>query len=144
MSENRVIGRGGALPWKLPEDLAWFKEVTSGGILVMGRKTWDSIGRPLPGRETYVLSRTLREVPGARSFSDLSVFDHLVTDKTVWIVGGAEVYRLMLPRCEELLLTRVHREVDGDTFFPVFEDAFRLEETLRRTPDFTIERWVRE
>jgi dihydrofolate reductase len=143
MAKHRVIGRGGQLPWRLPEDLAWFKEATQGGILVMGRKTWESIGRPLPGRETFVLSRTPREIPGVHSFSDLAVLDKLATDKTLWIAGGAEIYRLMLPRCGELLLTRVLREVEGDTFFPAFEDDFRLAETLRETPDFRIERWLR-
>lgn len=97
MSENRVIGNGGDIPWHLPEDFKWFKETTMGGILVMGRKTFDSIGRPLPGRETYVLSRTPRNIPKVHCFNDLAVLDQLATEKTIWIAGGGEIYRQLLP-----------------------------------------------
>jgi dihydrofolate reductase len=143
MSENRVIGSSGDLPWHLPEEFAWFKKKTMGGVLVMGRKTFDSIGRPLPGRETYVLSRQPRDIPGAHSFTDLAALDHLKTDKTIWIAGGAEVYRQMLPKLDEIFLTRVHREVEGDTFFPEFEDAFTREDIIEQNEQFTIEHWIR-
>lgn len=143
MAENRVIGNAGDIPWHLPEDFKWFKQTTMGGILVMGRKTYDSIGRPLPGRDTFVLSRTPREIKGVHSFTDLEMLDHLDTDKTIWIAGGAEIYRQMLPRCEELYLTRVHRSPEGDTTFPEFEEQFELMEVLQKNTDFTIERWVR-
>jgi len=144
MAENRVIGAGGDIPWHLPEDFKWFKRTTMGGILVMGRKTYEAIGKPLPGRDTYVLSRTPREIPGVHSFTRLDALDHLQTGKTIWIAGGAEIYSLMLPRCSELYLTRVHREVEGDTYFPPFEADFDLAETVRKTDDFTIERWARK
>ena len=142
MAENRIIGNQGDIPWHLPEDFKWFKKTTMGAILVMGRKTYESIGRPLPGRETFVLSRTPREIPGVRSFTDLAMLDDLETDKTIWITGGGEIYRQMLPRCSELYLTRVHRTVEGDACFPEFEDRFELAETLSTNADFTIERWV--
>lgn len=144
MSENRVIGDNGNIPWHLPEDFKWFKKTTMGDILVMGRKTYESIGRPLPGRETYVLSRQPREIAGVHSFTDLSILHSLKTDKTIWIAGGGEIYRQLLPECSELYLTRVHREVEGDAFFPVFEDQFQLAESVHHTEDFTIERWVRK
>jgi len=143
MSENRVIGNAGEIPWHLPEDFKWFKATTMGGILVMGRKTYESIGRPLPGRDTYVLSRQAREIRGVHSFTDLSVLDHLDTDKTIWIAGGGEIYDQMLPKCSELYLSRVHREVEGDAFFPEFENQFRLNAIVQKNDDFTVEHWVR-
>ncbi|WP_269522130.1 dihydrofolate reductase [Coraliomargarita parva] len=144
MAENRVIGNGGNIPWYLPEDFKWFKKVTMGGILVMGRKTYESIGKPLPGRETFVLSRQPREIPGVHCFTDLSMLEHMEdTGKTVWIAGGGEIYKQMLPYCDELFLTRVHRTVEGDAFFPDFETAFSLKETVLQNEDFTVEHWVR-
>ena len=147
MSENRVIGNDGDMPWNLPEDFKWFKEKTMGGLLIMGRKTYESIGEPLPGRETYVLSRQTLDIPGVKSFTDLTtLLQQLETDKPVWIAGGAEIYRQTLQYCDEILLTRIHRQCEGDTFFPVFEDQFEFKEVIRENPDFTIERWekVRE
>jgi dihydrofolate reductase len=143
MSENRVIGNAGDMPWNLPEDFKWFKDKTMGGVMIMGRKTFESIGKPLPGRETLVLSRTSSDIPGVKCFTDLdSLLDELQTDKTVWIAGGAEIYRQTLPYCDELFLTRIHRECEGDTFFPEFEDRFEFNEVIRQNDDFTIEHWV--
>ncbi|MEO0510364.1 MAG: dihydrofolate reductase [Verrucomicrobiota bacterium] len=142
MAENRVIGNAGDIPWHLPEDFKWFKKTTMGGILVMGRKTYDSIGKPLPGRDTFVLSRKPQAIPGVHSFTDLEMLQHFETEKTVWIAGGAEIYRQTLDFCDELFITRVHRTVEGDTFFPRFEDQFELAEVVQENNDFTIERWV--
>jgi dihydrofolate reductase len=142
MADNRIIGNQGDIPWHLPEDFKWFKKTTMGQILVMGRKTYESIGRPLPGRETFVLSRTPRDITGVHNFTELEELDHLDTDKTIWIAGGGEIYKQMLPRCSELYLTRVHRNVEGDACFPAFEDQFELAETMLENADFTIERWV--
>ena len=90
MAENRVIGNKGVIPWHLPEDFRWFKQATMGGVLVMGRKTFESIGKPLPGRETYVLSRTTRSIEGVHNFSNLDILQKIDTDKTIWIAGGAK------------------------------------------------------
>ena len=144
MSENRVIGNAGDIPWHLPEDFKWFKKTTMGDILVMGRKTYESIGRPLPGRDTYVLSRQPREITGVHSFTDLEVLDHLETDRTIWIAGGGEIYKQMLHKCSELYLTRVHRTVEGDAFFPDFENLFSLDSIISKNEDFTIERWLKK
>ncbi len=144
MAENRIIGNQGDIPWHLPDDFKWFKKTTMDQILVMGRKTYESIGRPLPGRETFVLSRTPREIAGVHTITDLETLDHLDTEKTIWIAGGGEIYKQMLPRCSELYLTRVHRQVEGDAFFPEFEDRFKLAEIVLKTADFTIERWVQQ
>jgi dihydrofolate reductase len=144
MSENRVIGNRGDIPWHLPEDFKWFKKTTMGEILVMGRKTYESIGRPLPGRDTYVLSRTPREIAGVRSFTDLEALDHLKTNQTIWIAGGGEIYKQMLGKCSELYLTRVHRSVAGDAFFPEFESDFQLDSVMEKNDDFSIERWLKK
>lgn len=146
MAENRVIGAGSRIPWHLPEDFRWFKATTLGGTLVMGRRTFESIGRPLPGRLTVVLSRS--PDPGrfpaeVRVVPSLEVLDTLALPRPVFICGGAEVYGQALPRCAELLLTRVKRRAEGDVLFPPFEHLFDLAEILRDTGDFTIERWVR-
>lgn len=143
MSENRVIGNAGDIPWHLPEEFKWFKQATMGGVLVMGRKTYESIGQPLPGRETCVLSRQAPDIPGVTSLSDVQQVRDIQTDKTIWIAGGAEIYRQTLDDCDEVLLTRVHRHCEGDTFFPEFEEPFELAEVIEKNDDYTIERWVR-
>jgi dihydrofolate reductase len=143
MTQNRVIGNQGDIPWHLPEDFKWFKKTTMGQILVMGRKTYQSIGRPLPGRTTYVLSRHPQQIEGVQSITTLAALDTIKTDQTIWIAGGGEIYQQMLPKCSELYLTRVHRSVAGDAFFPEFEDQFEKAEELFKNEDFTIEKWVR-
>ena len=142
MAENRVIGNQGDIPWHLPEDFKWFKRTTMGAILVMGRKTYASIGRPLPGRETFVLSRSTQQISGVHCFGDLAQLDQLDSDKTIWIAGGAEIYTQMLPRCSDLYLTRVHRKPQGDAFFPDFEQQFERAAIIQENQDFTIEHWV--
>ncbi len=143
MSENRVIGHAGKIPWHLPEDFKWFKKITMGDILIMGRKTYESIGQPLPGRDTYILSRRPLQIAGTHSLTNIEALNHLDTDKTLWIAGGAEIYQLMLPLCQAIFLSRVHRTCQGDTFFPHFENDFRLAETIFTGKDFDVEHWVR-
>ena len=143
MARNRVIGAGSKLPWHLPADFRWFKETTLGGTLVMGRKTFDSIGHPLPGRLTVVLSRSGFSDPRVRLAAGLAEVAAMDLPLPVFIAGGAQVYEQALPRCSELLLTRVKQTVEGDAFFPPFEHLFTLAEVIRDTPEFTIERWVR-
>lgn len=138
MSLNRVIGAGNKIPWHLPEDFKFFKQRTMGHVLVMGRKTFESIGKPLPGRETIVLSRSGWSHPGARTVANLDEVASLAAGRTVFICGGAEIYRQALPLCAELYLTLVKREVEGDAFFPPFEAQFELAEEIRDTPDFKI------
>jgi dihydrofolate reductase len=138
MAENRVIGMGNRIPWHLPEDFRWFKRMTTGQVVVMGRKTFESIGRPLPGRTTVVLSRSAFHYPGVRTISGLSELDPNQEAGEVFICGGAEVYREALPLCADLYITRVKRVVAGDTYFPVFEDRFELVAELLDHPEFRI------
>jgi dihydrofolate reductase len=141
MSLNRVIGARNKIPWHLPEDFKWFKQLTTGNVIVMGRKTFESIGRPLPNRETIVLSRSQFSFPGVRTISDLSEIDLAGESREVFICGGGQVYAQALPLCSDLYLTLVKREVEGDAFFPAFEDRFELVEEIRDTPEFKILRY---
>jgi dihydrofolate reductase len=138
MAENRVIGCGNKIPWHLPEDFKWFKKMTTGQVIVMGRKTFESIGKPLPHRETIVLSRQKLEIPGVRVVKALSDIDLEGETRKVFICGGAQVYAMALPLCSDLYLTRVKRVVNGDVFFPAFENRFFLAELVMETPEFAI------
>ncbi len=138
MSENRVIGHGNKIPWHLPEDFKWFKQTTTGHIIVMGRKTFESIGRPLPNRETIVLSRSEFSHPGVKTIHSLDELPALAGDRQVFICGGAQIYEQTLPQCSDLYLTLVKRQVDGDAFFPAFEDRFELHAQVLDSPEFKI------
>ncbi len=138
MSLNRVIGAGGKIPWHLPEDFKWFKATTTGHVIVMGRKTFESIGKPLSNRTTIVLSRSAFSHPGVQTVRSLDELSGMVADREVFICGGAQVYEQALPLCSDLYLTLVKRKVEGDAFFPPFEDRFELVEEIRDTPDFKI------
>ena len=138
MSENRVIGAGGKIPWHLPEDFRWFKKMTTGQVIVMGRKTFESIGKPLPNRTTLVLSRSHFSHPGVQTVPQLSRIDLANETRDVFICGGAQVYEQALPLCSDLFLTLVKRIVEGDAFFPLFEDRFEFAEEIIDRPEFKI------
>src|SRR5215210_4692113 len=127
MSLNRVIGRDGEIPWHLPDDFRWFKKVTRGNVVLMGRKTFESLGKPLPDRTNIVFTRG-PEIPGVLIVRDLAAFDPADFEVPVFVIGGSEIYAQLLPRCAELLLTVVKREVEGDAFLPAFESLFELAE----------------
>ena len=141
MAENRVIGNHNTIPWHLPEDFKWFKKTTMGQTLLMGRKTFDSIGRPLPGRQTIILSRNQLSIPNTQTVNTIESIESEATSDTIWIAGGAEIYQLMLPKCSDLYLTRVHQRPVGDTFFPEFENHFELATVVKSNADFSIEHW---
>ena len=145
MAANRVIGADGKIPWHLPDDLHWFKNLTLGGTLLMGRVTFDSIGRPLPGRKTIVLSRREgMEIPGVQVIRDLSALRGARVQGEIYVVGGADIYRIALPYCRDLYLTEVKRDAEGDRKFPVFEDLFRFSSVLRETPEMRIVHYVND
>lgn len=143
MSGNRVIGNGPKIPWHLPEDFKFFKATTIGHVVVMGRKTFESIGRPLPNRETIVVSRSGFAYPGVRTVAALSDIDVNADAREVFICGGAQLYAEALPQCSDLYLTHVKRVVQGDVFFPPFEHLFVEHATLMDTPDFRIAHYRR-
>lgn len=146
LAENGVIGMDGAIPWRIPEDFAHFKRTTLGHTLVMGRSTYDSIGRPLPGRTTIVLTRdpdwSAEGVLVAHGLdAALALAAGLPGD--VMVVGGAQVYAEAMPRADEQVLSLVRRSPDGDTFYPDF-DRGEWAETAREGHDgFDVVRLVR-
>lgn len=124
MDEDGVIGRDGALPWRLPEDLKHFRRLTLGKTVLMGRKTWDSLGKPLEGRRNWVLSRDAAFRPaGAEVFATLGQALAVHHDGELVVIGGAELYRQVLPMAHTIHLTRVHARVAGDTKFPSWNAA---------------------
>ncbi|KAF0095549.1 MAG: dihydrofolate reductase [Puniceicoccaceae bacterium 5H] len=142
MSENRVIGNRGEIPWHLPEDFKWVKQCTRDQTIAMGRKTFESIGRPLPRRENIVISRSAASIEGCVVLPSLEALMEHPARGNVWIFGGAEIYRQALPYIGELLLTVVKRTVEGDAFFPEFEHRLSLSEVVRDEPEFQIRRYV--
>jgi dihydrofolate reductase len=138
MSENRVIGREGRLPWHLSADLRRFKQLTMGHTIVMGRKTFESIGRPLPGRNSIVVTRQQGYAPpGVSVAASLAAASRLaVGDSEVFFIGGGEIYRQVLPRVERIYLTLVHAELPGDTHFPELSpDQWRLAQRVDHAAD---------
>jgi len=134
MSSNRVIGRNGTLPWHFPEDLKFFKRTTLGHPILMGRTTFESIGRPLPGRQNIVLSRTLAPREGVTVIRSLEELPQACPEAdTVFVIGGAQVYSELLPKCDGLYLTWIEQPYEGDTFLPAFEHLFTLKEVLEKT-----------
>jgi len=124
LDDNRLIGRDNALPWRLPNDLKFFKRSTLDKIVLMGRKTWDSLGRPLPQRENWVLTRDRAFAPaGARVFHDVGEAFAAAGERELVVIGGAELYRQVLPRVQRMYLTEVHGRFEGDAWFPEFDSA---------------------
>ncbi|MFD6207975.1 dihydrofolate reductase [Peribacillus sp. NPDC060253] len=125
MDQNRVIGKNNQLPWHLPADLQYFKKVTMGHPIVMGRKTFESIGRVLPGRENVIVTRNqdfkaegcvvLHDILQIKTYADNS-------DQEVFVIGGAEIFKEILPVTDRLYITEIHETFEGDTFFPLINE----------------------
>lgn len=125
MDQNRLIGKNNKLPWHLPADLQYFKKVTMGHPIVMGRKTFESIGRVLPGRENVIVTRNkefkaegcvvLHDIAQIKRFAD----NH---EKEVFVIGGAEIFKEILPFTDRLYITEIHETFEGDTFFPEIDE----------------------
>jgi dihydrofolate reductase len=131
MSSNRVIGREGKLPWHFPEDLKFFKRTTLGHPILMGRATFDSIGRPLPGRQNIVLSHTMAPREGVTVIRSVAELPQVCGEaETVFVIGGARVFEELLPQCAGLYLTFITQEFEGDVLLPPFEHLFRLKEVV--------------
>ena len=144
MAENRVIGHAGTIPWHLPEDFKFFKATTIGHAILMGRKTYESIGKPLPGRENIILSRTMPETYGVTVIRSLDDLIEPTDGKDLFVIGGEEIYRLLLPRVQELYVTKVPRTIEGDTHFPNFESQFDTGTKVLETNDFTVWKFARK
>jgi len=124
IAHHRVIGKNGTVPWHIPEDLVRFKQLTSGHTVIMGRKTYDSLDRPLVNRVNIVITSNI--INGVMSFPSLDfALQALSNKKEVFVIGGGRLYADALKYADELRLTLVDRDVDGDTFFPPYEDYVR-------------------
>lgn len=142
MDEARGIGLRGGLPWKIPGELKFFKETTMGHAVLFGRTTYEGIGRPLPGRETVVLSRTLPEQEGIKVVRSVEELRALALP-LLYVCGGTEIYRQLLPFCEILYLTRVRGTYPVDAYFPEFEQWFGLEAVMEENLAWRRECWRR-
>jgi dihydrofolate reductase len=154
VARNRVIGHQGQIPWRLPDDQLFFRRLTSGHPVVMGRKTFESIGKPLPNRSNLVVSRRdFSQIPGIRGFAKLMQAEAWVREQgfeDLFVIGGEALYREAMQRAERIYLTRVEAEPEGDAFFPeldervwrcVEQQAQRADE--RHSHDFSFEVWER-
>jgi dihydrofolate reductase len=145
VARNRVIGSEGRLPWRLPEDLKRFKRLTTGHTVLMGRKTWESLGKPLPDRRNVVVSS--RPVSGTEWYSSTSdALRALASEDRVFVIGGGTLYAQLLERADELYLTLVHREADGDVLFPPYEHllgSLFIERSRELRGDFDFVDYVR-
>ncbi len=185
MSLNRVIGRDGEIPWHLPEDFRWFKQLTTGGIVLMGRKTFASLQKPLPNRTNVVFTRgprrlfrdpdfvtkcgqpplvghwasrlrrpdfqlgferiASREVWLVRSIARfLAAIERHEPKREIFVIGGAQIYEHLLPKCTDIYLSVVNREVEGDAYFPAFEEEFDLVGLPLTTADFEVRHYRRK
>jgi dihydrofolate reductase len=145
MTRKRVIGLNNKIPWRLRGEQSWFKEVTMGHAILMGRKTFESIGKPLPGRRNLVVTRT-GNFSGVELVRDLKSFDpalYEIGDPEIFVIGGAEIYGALLDRCETIYATIVKEEFVGDAYFPEFDSQFKIAETIRETPEYDIFRYQR-
>jgi dihydrofolate reductase len=144
MAENRVIGNAGTIPWHLPEDFKFFKATTMGHAILMGRKTFESIGKPLPGRENIVLSSTMPKTPGITIVRSVEEIQEPTDQRDLFVIGGEEIYRLLLPRIQELYVTKVPQTIEGDTHFPEFESQFDAGTNVLETNDFIVWKYRRK
>ncbi|MGL4346216.1 MAG: dihydrofolate reductase [Cellulosilyticaceae bacterium] len=133
MAKNHVIGRDNQMPWHIPEDLQYFKEHTLGKTIVMGRKTFESIGRPLPGRENIVLTRDRQfHAEGVKVYHEIHSLVAEYRNKPLMIIGGAQIYKLFYPYAKRLYITGIDQSFQGDTYFIDYEHEFRLIESSDR------------
>jgi len=150
ISENNVIGKDGDLPWKLPKDLEHFRSTTTGHPMIMGRKTFDSFPSPLPDREHIILTRneslnsSNEQVNYVNSVDEAINLANEITNKnTSFIIGGQSIYELFFDYLDEMILTHVHGEYDGDTHFPEFDTENWNEELVMREGRFNIIRYYK-
>lgn len=149
MDPNRVIGKDNDLPWpRIKEDMKFFKKTTVGHVVILGRKTYESIGKPLPKRTNFVISHQKDlEIEGCTVFNDfeeaLREAKKLDMYENPMVIGGAAIYEMALPYVSTMYITKINKEYDGDTFFPEFDQKAWKEETLKYTEEATYTRLIR-
>ena len=156
IAENKVIGNGLEIPWHISEDFKHFKRTTTGGIIVMGRRTWESLGsKPLPNRENVVITSSPEKIleqakekgveNSVRAFESVekAVSEYKNDERNLWIIGGAKLYESALPLCDELIVSHVKMSPVGDVFFPDFENLFEKNETILEHAEFDVVKYIR-
>ncbi len=145
MAADRAIGHQQGIPWKLSEDMRLFKRLTMGHPILMGRRTWESLGRPLPGRQNIVLTRAHDyDAPGATVIHSVDELAGLeLMDAEVMVIGGAEIYALLLPRMAKLHVSEVQGSFEADTYFPEFASSFSRRSVQQEYEGFTHVLWER-
>jgi len=137
-SENRVIGKDGTLIWHIPEDLKRFKKSTLGNPIVMGRKTYESIGKPLPGRTNIILSRDKNlRIDGCLVYNKISDILEIFEKNNIFVIGGGEIYKQFLDKADRIELTLIHKNFDGDTYFPEIGNNWQVVESQKSTLEDT-------
>ncbi|MCO4321526.1 type 3 dihydrofolate reductase [Aliidiomarina quisquiliarum] len=141
MANNRVIGKNGQMPWHLPSELQYFKEITMGKPIVMGRTTFESIGRPLPGRQNIVISRQPHLLPATVDAvkSPAEALALVAQAAEVMVIGGGQIYDCFIPHATRMYLTHIDMAVEGDTYFPIWDDKQWLRKKLRQVPGVNAE-----
>jgi dihydrofolate reductase len=138
-SQNNVIGIDNSLPWHLPADLKRFKEITMGHHMIMGRKTYESIGKPLPGRTSIVITRNKKlSYPGcimAKSLEDAYAIAKKNNETEVFVIGGAELIKQAIDSCDTIYLTTIHQDFEGDTFLDSLDSTWKKREEVKHQPD---------
>ena len=152
MDRNRLIGRDNDLPWRLSADLQNFKKLTSGNAIIMGRKTWDSLGRPLPNRKNIIITRDKSfEADGATVVHSVAEAMTAADDLNSYVIGGGQIYSIAIEDADEMILTHVDTEVEGDAWFPEFnkeewqiveEESFQADE--KNEYDFKVVKYIRK
>lgn len=136
MGKNRVIGKDNQMPWHLPADLAYFKKVTTGHPIIMGRKTFQSIGRPLPNRENIILTRDkMFKHDNCTIINCVEEALALAASKDIFVIGGAEIYEQFLPFAKKIYITQIHENFSGDTFFPKLTKEWQLQSSQLHSKD---------
>jgi dihydrofolate reductase len=156
IAENGVIGNGLEIPWHISEDFKHFKRTTTGGIIVMGRRTWESLGsKPLPNRENVVITSSPEKIlqqaqekgvaENVRAYSSLdsAIEAYKNDERNLWIIGGAKLYESALDKCDEMLVSHVKMSPQGDIFFPPFQDKFEKSETILTHSEFDVVKYIR-
>ena len=147
-SKNGVIGKDNDLIWKIPEDLKYFKRVTTGKDVLMGRKTYESIGRPLPNRRNLILSREKSlSIDGCLIYNRIDEVISIFSD--IFVIGGSEVYKMMLPHADEIYITQIDKEFEGDTYFDdLDQNRWKLESSVKgeecKDFDYYFQKWIRK
>ena len=145
--KNKAIGLNGKMPWDIPGELKRYRELTTGNVIIMGRRTYEAVGKALPNRVNIVITTTVDELPGCIIARSLEEAIELAGDRDIYISGGAQVYKASLPIVEKMFITEIDAEFEADTFFPEFDESLftkEVGETFYEEEVYTYVTYVRK